>query len=529
MIKNLIGIRLLALFTGTFGGKGKRKRAGVAASIGLAVFLVALFAFYFLMISASLAFILVPLGLDAAYFSIFNLLTFGLVFILSIFETKSELFECKDNELLLSMPIRPRDVILSRSLAIIIMNVVEAMIVTVPAVVMYGIAGGSAMHIPTAIISSLFLTLLATALSSAVGYAVALLAARFKNNSFVTVAFSLGFFALYFVGYSALMDGLTSLESDAVVSPDVIESYMAPMFPFGKISMLDPLYLPIFIVISSGITLLAWYIISKNYVKLVSASARIKTKKYVKRALTRSSAFAALSKKELAYFFSNAAYILNGTMGAIFQLIISFAILFSGDTLGELGAMMGVVSDEGALIVIITALLIGISSTNSVSASALSLEGKCFWILKTSPIRTGELICAKLVPHLAVSLPVSLISSVAVAIALKASVLWWFFIILAPIAASIIFAMLGLILNIAMPKFNFENAAQVVKQSMPVFILTLGGMVIAFLFAVLAFISTLALGSVITALILSAALVLLFLGLYLILFGPSKRRLERLS
>ena len=142
MLKPLIALRFGSLFSGGEAKNGKKSRFGRIGIIGLVSFLVLLFAFYFLMVADALAMLMVPLGFSAEYFAIFNLLAFTLIFILSIFETKSALFECRDNELLLSMPVRPRDIVLSRAITVLLMNVGEALLVGIPAVIMFVYHGG---------------------------------------------------------------------------------------------------------------------------------------------------------------------------------------------------------------------------------------------------------------------------------------------------------------------------------------------------------------------------------------------------
>lgn len=528
MLKALIRVRIGSMFSGGAGKGGKRKRLSAAGMIAIFALLALTFAVFFLSIAAPLALVLVPMGLEAQYFAIFNLVTFGIVFVLSVFETKSELFECRDNELLLSMPIRPRDIVLSRAISVILLNLAEAMIISLPAVAMFVIAGGSAWYIPSAIISSVLIAMLATALSSAVGYLVALIASRIKHNTIITVLLTLGFLALYFVGYNAFLGAIEMLESDPDAAGDAIASTLAPLAFMGSISLFKPLETTMFVVICVGVVILAWAIISKHYIKIITRKATVGKKAYVRRELSGSSVLVALSKKELRGFFSNSAYILNGIMGALFQIVLAVMLVISRDSIGGLSVALGSFGGEGILELLCTVVLIGCSAMSTISASALSLEGKCFWIVKSSPIPTDALLYAKLVPHLAVSLPASLISSVIAAIAIGASPLWWLFMLLLPVVANLVFAMLGLILNIAMPKFEFANVAQVVKQSMPVFIITLGGMLLLLLIGGAALGLSLLLGSALAAVIISALFVVLLLIMYLILTGPSRRRLERL-
>ncbi|MBR7116923.1 MAG: hypothetical protein IKC87_04360 [Clostridia bacterium] len=531
MLKSLIAIRFNAMFFGGRGANGNNKKQGIGKRIGavaIITFVILTMLLFFTSIAATLAEVFVPKRLDAPYFAIFNILTFGMIFVLSIFETKSELFECKDNELLLSMPIPPSYIVLSRSLSVLLLNIGEAMVVALPALVVFVVYGGSPWVIPTVIITAILLAMVATALSSGVGYIVAIIAQKFKNNTLVPVLLSIAFIVLYIFGYNAMLDSLFMLEGDSEMSADVLNSTFGAIGFLGRISLPDPLFFITFVVISVGITLLAWLIISKNYISIISTKSEGAKKKYVKEKLERSSAFIALSKKELAMFLTNATYILNGAIGSLFSVIAAIFAVSSRDMLYELLGMLGFASDTGFVPVLLSALLFGFASMTTVSASAISLEGKNFWILKTAPIPPMTLIMAKLVPHVVVTVPVSLISSLILLIGLGVELVYWPLVIFVPIIGCMIFAMLGLILNIAMPKFVFTNSAEVVKSSMPVFILTMGGLIFLMGISGLVFFCCFTLGSLVTALMFAAITVLLFLVMYLILTGPSLRRLSEL-
>ena len=127
-----------------------------------------------------------------------------------------------------------------------------------------------------------------------------------------------------------------------------------------------------------------------------------------------------------------------------------------------------------------------------ISASALSLEGKNLWIIKTLPISDKTLLLSKTLPHIILSIPSSVITSILLIIATSASPEYWLFFILTPLVATVAFAIFGTVVNTAFPNFEFHNEAQPIKQSLAVFIvlsvitvLTVGTMVLSVVFALL--------------------------------------------
>ena len=527
ILSNLIKVRLASFLSGFSRTLGKNRKMSIGGIILIYSVLILSFGMMFASMWASLALTLVPLGFDAAYFTMINLVTFGMIFVLSIFETKSELFECKDNEALLAMPIRPRDIVLSRSVSVIVVNSAIAMISMISALILYVIAGGAWWYIPTAIITLLLVTLLATSLSAAGGYLIAALSARFKNNSVITLAASILLLGLYLVFYPLFTEYLMSIQYTPGAAEDLALSLGLLDF-IGKASMLDPLSLLIIVVICVGFALLVWLILSKSYIRIITTRTSGKTKKYVKSAQKSDSLTTALIKKEFGNLFANPTYFLNGAVGLIFQIFMAVALLTTASDLTAVLPMLGIDIANGGLPLCVGAILFGLTSTTSLSASAVSLEGKNYWIVKSAPITTSSLIIAKLVPHASISAGAGLITAILSAIAISAEPLWWIYIIIMPILGSVIFAMLGLILNIVWPKLEFEHITQVVKQSLPVFIMTFGGMLLSVLMVLLSVAISFAIGAASAAFIILAIAIILFIAFYLILFGPSLRRLEKL-
>ena len=157
MIKLLVKNRLRGFVSGMLkqGKQGSKKK--------MALFAV-LFAYIFVSIAAlsggisyTLGNVLIPSGMSWLYFSIFNLASLSVVFVLSIFETKSELFECKDNDLLLSMPIPEKALVISRSIVVLVFNYIVEAVVILPAIVVYAVISHDVIGVIGAIIVSLFI------------------------------------------------------------------------------------------------------------------------------------------------------------------------------------------------------------------------------------------------------------------------------------------------------------------------------------------------------------------------------------
>ena len=242
----------------------------------------------------------------------------------------------------------------------------------------------------------------------------------------------------------------------------------------------------------------------------------------------------AIVRKEFSCFFSSAAYMLNSAIGIVLSVLIAVGILTSKGQIDELVAMLsaelGGIDLSGAVIAFFTAALTLVGGMNLISASALSLEGDRFWILRSMPISADVYLLAKAVPAFVVPLVPGVISSVVLAVALGADALHTVLMILVPIAANLFISILGILINALFPRFSFENVTQVVKQSLAVFIMMLAGTLYGFINVVLAVAIGLFLSS--SALSLAAMIVLaliLSLVCLAITCGPIKRKYENYS
>ena len=201
MIKTLLGkqLRELTAFLYQSGKTGKRR--GVAAMIGYGVLLVYAFgAFGFLIyqMADTLCAPLVGMGLGWLYFALIGLLATFLGVVGSVFSVYSTLYQAKDNELLLSMPIPPGVIMLTRLVGVYLLSVLFELVVLIPAGLKYLLVGPvTAMSVVLYILTCLILPLLSVVLACLLGWVLALIASRVKNGSFFRLEEPDGFYRLY--------------------------------------------------------------------------------------------------------------------------------------------------------------------------------------------------------------------------------------------------------------------------------------------------------------------------------------------
>ncbi len=537
MIKTLVKNRIASVLSGVIGkGRGgKIEKASKAKIIGFAalyLLLLVFFAAFSFTMSISLAGVFVPADASWAYFAIFIIASVSVLFIFSIFETKSELFECKDNDLLLSMPIKPRDIVVSRIFVVLLYNYIIQAIIMIPCIIVYAIYSHDAVGTVGMTLISLFTPLLSTALASGVGYLTALIAKRLKNSSFITVGIAVAFLLAYFFGYSYLMEGFDNLVKAGPEGVTITKENAPLLYFIGSSALIKPLSFLTVISASVVFAAIALFVIARSYINVVTDNRGARRIVYKGELAKQKNIILALSVKELAKFTSSATYMLNAGLGIVFEIIVGILAVVKRSELISFFTDMTAETEISATDLIcplMIAAIFLISSMNMISVSALSLEGKNFWIIKSLPIKDRDVLVAKTIPHIVITSAASLITSALLMIAVSAPVKYWPFFILTPIAANIFSSVMGLVINIRFPKFSYQNEAEVVKQS----IATILALFIQMLLGIVVIIGNFVLSLFGMGLAAAFITLLVFAGLAVaftaILFGPSAKKYSKME
>lgn len=199
-------------------GKARSRASAMGYALLFAVLVVVLM-LCFAGMALPLASVLLPAGLDWLYFASMGLTALLVSVLASAFTSYSGLFQSRDNELLLSLPIPPAVIFGVRVSTVYLACLIYLLMAWVPAVVCYGLLAahplaGVLCSIPMALVLAGAACILAVLL----GWAVALANDRARHKSLVTVVCSLVFFALYYAGFLRVQDILDDLLADAAQS-----------------------------------------------------------------------------------------------------------------------------------------------------------------------------------------------------------------------------------------------------------------------------------------------------------------------
>lgn len=471
MIKTLIRLRLKELAhqmtkRTTADGRGKLMKVLFAV---LMVYCAAVFLFMFGGMFYLMCEPFVQLQLSWLYFAMAGILAFVLCFVGSIFFTQSLIFESRDNELLLSMPIKPSAILFSRVGTLFVLNLGYSLIITLPCIVVWVWQMGFDLALFVRyIVFMLLLPLLPTALSCAVGFLIALISSRMRSKNLVSLVLSCAAMAGYFYVCFNAQELLMKLLQNGEALAEAVKRALPPIYALGAAMEGNLLNALLWLAWCLTPMALVYALLSKTFMRIATTRRGAKKVKYKGEKLQATSVMWALTRKEMRRYTCNAMYTLNGAMGAIMSLIMAVVLLVKRDLVDVLlsqFAMTGLPLDIW-LGGIVCAILCFLTSMNMLSAASVSIEGKNLWLMQSLPLPAGKILLPKALAQMVICVPPALLTGVALAIAIGADAATVLALVLLPTLLSVFMALLGVGMNLLLPRFDYANDVVAIKSGM---------------------------------------------------------------
>ena len=501
MFKSLLLTQLRAVFYTMFAAKSTAKKK-TTKSIGKKI-LIGIFAFYFIacmffffgIMTAQLCKPLIEAGLNTEYFVLIGLMSFLLMFIGSVFLTEKQLYEANDNELLLSMPVPPSHIILTRMISILIINIMYGVMTLIPAGFMYfyETKSFSVITLFFMIIGGLLLAVLSLTLSAVGGFLLAAFMSNLKRKKLFSTVFMLTFFFTIMGFYMNMQKLLARLVLEGAALSDALRKVFPPLYYYGKsIANSDILSLVILVLVSVVPAVLIIIEMSRSFVKIATKKKGSAGKYiYKEKRLTSISPRKALFIKEAKRFFSSVNYLMNAGLGSIIILVFAAALAVKGTGIVTSIAQYitnGNVTElpfeiNSFLPVVIGGILAFCTSTNITTSSALSLEGKSFPLLKSMPLSFIDIVAPKILFNIAWGFVPIVVVSVVALIRLRITFTSALLILLTGLICQSFNAVWGMLCNVFFHKFDWINEVTVIKQSAASILGILGSMGIFMAFA----------------------------------------------
>ncbi len=527
--KALVVLNLKAMLNSfRFGGKKKgkaRAASGVGAMVLMGFLGVYLSGVYSFLFASQFA----PLGMVHLVIMMMSVLVVAMGLMFTIFAAQGIIFGGRDNDLMLALPIPAFTLLLARTLALYLENLVFAVFVMIPAGVAYLVFGGEGGvgFFLILLLCTVFLALIPTVLALVVGFVLAWLSSKLGRRALVSNLLYCGAFLLLFVFIFQLNFSIQTLTVAAATG--IEQGFNAWGVPFVLMMQAacegDFLSLALFLAVCVLPFLLAVWLFAGRYKKIVTGlGAKSARNDYKLGTVAATGARRALLSKESKRFFGTPIYFFNMGFGLIMMVVGGVAALFFKSSIADFLRQMGEFAAELPIMPLLCVAMIFMVSMTAITSASISLEGKQLWILKESPVPVGSIFAVKVGFQLLVELPCILVSSICLTIAFRMSIAEGATLFLVNALFGVFSALLGLYTNLCMPKLDAPNDTLVVKQSMSavigMFVPMLVALVLGFLWYFLQGIV-----GVVPAMLLCAAVVALLAAVFLRLLNTKGRKI----
>lgn len=479
MLKTLVKKQMLEIFRSYFyDAKKNKKRSTVSVVLYILLYvliMVGILGGMFAFLSAVICGAFTAAGMGWMYFALMGLLAILLGTFGSVFNTYAGLYLSKDNDLLFSLPIPVRYIMISRLISVYLMGLMYSAVVILPADIVYWITVPFSIGtLVGPILLTLLISVFVLVLSCLLGWVIAKISQKLKHKSFITVIVSLLFLGAYYFFYFKAQEMIQDLIQNVMVYGAKLKGSAYPVYLFGVAGTGEPLAMLLLTVFVAASFALVWYLISRSFIKLATATGSAKKVKYKETAAKVRNIRAALLEKEFARFTSSANYMLNCGLGTILLPVLGiFLLIKGGDFIAPIYEAMGEYS--GAIPVILCMGVCLVAAMNDMATPSVSLEGKSLWLAQSLPVTPWQVLRAKLSVQIILTGIPAVFCAICAAAILPCGVGTKLLSVLVVLIYTVLSACFGLSLGIKMPNLTWTNEMAPIKQSGSVMIALFGG------------------------------------------------------
>lgn len=220
------------------------------------------------------------------------------------------------------------------------------------------------------------------------------------------------------------------------------------------------------IALISGTALIIY--ISKNYKKMyINLQINQLKGRSLKLSFKKNKKIYSLWKREIKRYFSIPVYLINTMLGNILLLLfVLYSSIDSEKVTAYFDLVSGVLGVQDPMILYSFAMSCMTILTN-VTYANISIEGKNREILKSFPVSMKELLIAKYLFHLSLTIPMIGLATIILGLIYHMNIHECLLCLFLPLSFSAFAGALGLFINLLFPNYEWENITYIVKQSIP--------------------------------------------------------------
>ena len=466
--------------------KIKTKSQSKKAKLILPIFLFMFIFFYIVGFSNMIIEPLIEINSEYVLLTLFVTFTTIITFVEGIYKSGSLLFNSKDDNLLLSLPIKKSTVLFIRIFKFYVFEVLYNSMFLMPAMVVYAYyVDVSISYYIVSVSALLLLPIIPIIISCIIGGIINSSASKFKHKNFAQTIITILLLVFIFYGSYNLESAIKNLAQNASLVNSVITKIYYPVKLYIKLvtnfKIVDFIQ---FILINILIFVISVSIFSKIYFKINSSTKAVKLSKKNRNSnykIKTSSPIKSLIKKELNRFANTPVFVINTAMGLAIFLIgcILISIKFDSliNTISE-DIPISVEQIKSYIPVILFGFVCFSSLMSSITSSMISLEGKSFSILKSLPVSSFKIIISKVLTAVIIMVPVLVVGDIIMFVRFSFNIIEVLMILISSIILPLVSETIGIIVNLKYPKMDAENDTEVVKQSMSSAIAVFTGMLL---------------------------------------------------
>ena len=372
--------------------------------------------------------------------------------------TVGSVFAGRDYEMLRSMPINNRTIVSSKLVSIYLVEFIFSFFVMFPNSIVNLLIGKDIIYFVVPFIMMFLLPVLPLTIGAILSILIAVLAGRSKIANIISTILYVAFFMLimmtsFFIGQSASQEGMSTFFS-----------YLNPSIRL--ILVTENVWLNILLfVLANGLLLIAVLtIMSLTYNKICELVNSNKSNyKYEQKTIKNKGELKTLYLSNIKKVFGSRGVLVQLVMGPLaLALMLIFMSLTSFKELLNRQEVIDFMYIYLPIIVLTATMMVTMIVP---SASLISLEGKQMWLIKSSPIDYKKLLLSKVLVSLTISLPSALIAIITLIVDFRPNLLCIIFTLVIGILMVVFMNMVGIIMNLLLPRFKYDNEVQVVKNS----------------------------------------------------------------
>ena len=468
---------------------GRTKRSKLNKFMGLFLFVAFMPTLYSLyMLAKEGMYMLLPLQQEGLVLSLLFIALSSVTFFMSIFLVPAVYYFSKDSETLLTLPLKPEEIVLSKFCLSVVYEYLTTFLLAIPVLVAYiQVMNPDVFFYVKVLIILLLSPVVPLAFGAIIIMVIMAFVPFFKNRDLFNYAS--GFLALAFaIGINVVVGGTANLSQEKLLamltegnnSLLAIFKFMFPNLPFAIQSLVDGSWLSfILFLVITALVVFVFLTISKivYFIGIIGVNEtaagrkQLNFKAYQKETSTKG-AMMSYFLKEMRLMIRTPIYLLNNIATA-FILPIIFLVSIGSSVNGEEEFSAFIKSIDWTnpdllLIVSFAGLALGLmmSTLNLITPTALSREGSNIFFMKYIPMSYVKQIQAKIMSGLVVSLVGILFSIIVAVILLRMHPIVIILILVMSIQGMIFMNYLGMIVDLIRPKLVWEQEAAAVKQNL---------------------------------------------------------------